>query len=518
MNRIPLTIIIRTFLLFVPIFAHAQKYSYKESADEMKDWEHEIYYMPSKKIILINYAGPHGAFSYKRDENNSKALAYDLNMNQLYEKPIAALDGKKYKGGAMLGGRLYMFYTDKKNDFYVCPFNDADAGSGTPGSLSFNGDDEEPYTNIYKAFSPDSSRYFFSLGKYTPKTGMSDFIGVILDKQANIVSKVSFSVDRMEGDVATLDFLLSNDGILYMIRGFVVSGGGKRKKSSDDPYNPIRYDLAIVDKEGLDAHLQIAGLPQGNLGAVSWKPDSKGFSFIGFLSRSEKMGFTTIVSGRYDRDLKKAVDIKESEIANSTFFKTVGNDENMTDILKEGVKVFAKFDMAYELPDHSKIIVLEGKGSRTMEHGSSSHPFWRTDYWSTWAYVFKLDANNDLQWFRYIMKNSLETVHLIYTGLVALKDNKDGVHIFFHAFEKELIPKKIETVVFDGGNNKSQLYAVYIDKDGKINKQPVIDNDNVDQFLSTVNPVVTNDMVIYTAYRFKAAGRSTFRVGMINIK
>ncbi len=506
MNKKYLKLSLVILVLFT-FCANAQKYKFAESETVVKDYLHEFFQVGPDKYIDVNYASPHGAFSLNRDDRNTIITAYDKTLKQVYSSPVAAFKGLRYVAGISSNSQLYLFFTDDHNNVSKFQLND---GNGTAQQLDKLFTVPGKFQFFESGYSSDSS-YCYLVCSNRNNTSENAFDGVIMDKQMKVITRFSVAANQSPKDISNIQYMLSNDGLFYIIAA--VKGN-----TTKEVYAPLQYNIMRFDKDGKPATMTLPDVPPGLLDNMAWQTTSNGLFFTGMLSRTEKAGFTTIVSGLFDVQQKKVINMKAAEISGQ--------------ISKTGIPVSFRLVASYILSDKSMYFVIEASSHSTYDNfsawtarggsgGTMSQYAGGTNYWSGLAYVIKLSPGKEIEWIQSVVKSQLEPSAIRYTGMITLKDNYDGIQLFFHDMRKnEQVEdnNKLKGVILQGRMKDIYLAAVHINKEGKTSKQFLLDNGDTDYHLSTVNYISTgNNKIIYTAYRYRNAGASSYKIATITI-
>ncbi len=494
-------------IYFTPFSGITQNYAVKESTTLVPDFLHAYFQIGSEHYLAINYSSPHGALSSKRDEWTTTATIYDKTLRQVSSGLVKELVGKKYETAIRFSQHIQLVYSDAQGTVYTCEFvGDKAAFAGTPKELFTVSNENEEFES---GFSEDSA-YVYLLCKSYEKKGKDEACnGVILDRQMNIVTKFSFTLEGLREYIANTACTLSDKGLLHVITAV-------RVKSSKADYRPLQYLVTEVGSDGKSGSVQLNDLPEGLMANLIWSPEAEGFSFTGLLAKTKKAGFTTIITGHYSNLQSRVSDIKEAEFSNAVFFQNA-SAKYLRELAKEGIPAEARLIGSFTSGDHAIILILEPSEIIFTSRGNFSY----TDTETGNIYIVRINAKKELDWVQTVPKKQQEPSNPVYTGTIAMSDGMDGVVIFYHDDERN---EKLE-----GGNKAAgallggdwrhlSLAAVHIGKEGNVSKKFIIDDYHADLLLAPARSFsIYNKELIYTAYNLKNLGKSTYRIGVIKI-
>jgi hypothetical protein len=500
-------------LLFIltanSFFAYSQKYTIKESETIYPDYFHNFFRLNTnpRQYVVVNFEGTHGAFGPKRAQINMVAI-YNDQLKLVSTNTVNGLDEKKYITGISSGNNLFIFSNDDRMNVYKCGLNpeNGSAHGSTEKLFSFT---EEYYKFFYGA-SPDSSYYYLVCMNHDRKSKDQKYDGVILDKQMNVFNKFSFVISDLREYIATTNFALSNKGILNVISAV-------RVKTNKSDYTPVDYILTHVDNKGSSYNKILSDIPAGFFGDITWQAKDDGLAFTGLLSKSKKDGFSEILCGSFDEQKQKIVDIKDISINKFSSLQNA-TQKFAKEIVKDGISNNADLDASYTLKDGSLIMILEeGNINQFIYDGT----FNNENSYSGNVYVVKINARKELEWLKIITKNQIEPEGKIFTGIATMKDDNDGIHIFFHDYSKNENAEsdsKPDRATIQGKFKNIDLASVYISKDGKVSKQFLLNGRESELHLTTTNFLSLTNEIIFTSYDRKNLGRSQYRIGLISLK
>ena len=517
LKRYTVAICLMAMFLF-PYFSSGQKYVVKQSDAVLDDYLHEIFPVPSGYLV-VNYASPHGAFSYKRKEKGF-VNGYNASLKQTFTTPFS-LEGKDYTAGFSVDGKIYIFAMGEDRNIYRMTL-DAAKGSAigaTEKMFSVPGEN----TKTFKGCSADSSLYYLLFRDHEKGEKTESLHGVVMDRQMNTITRLSATFEEQPDEIGKLECVLANDGTLSVVTP-------SKNKTSKGEYMPLKYSIKQFDKAGKPTTTLLYNLPEGLLTNTSWEANAAGLSFTGLLSPGKKAGYTSIVSGTFDNKQRKLVDIKKLEIAQTSFALQTA-EPYMKEITKEGIPKEAVLSADFTFEDQSRVLILEIREDEFHDHygsylasggawGPQSRFSSHMNYETGNVYVVKLNAHNEMQWLKCVRKKQIEPSVRNYTGIVALKDDKERVHIIFHdnRLNKEVLPRNPASTILEGGDlNGINIAAITVDKEGTIKKEFIAEDRGLEHFFSPNRSVVSNNKVVYSAYRQRNGGKSTYTLGSVVI-
>jgi len=521
MQMKPLRFLTFSFICFLPFLSQSQKYSLKEAEDVWDDYLHEQFFLPrTGQTLLFNYASPHGGFSYNRKTDNTTVIAYDTKMRKKYTVEVKELAGKKYETSIANNNSLFIFYTDKDGTVYKTEFDPSNGSTtGTQKVFSYKADRQE----FFKGVSPDSSHYFVSCKSSTGKSGSEDYTGVVMDRQMNTVAKFSTSSNAERRDIVATDQLVSNNGTMFILSTVEV-------KSERGSYYPFEQQIKQITADGNTTTSVLSNLPEGLFDNVSWSVDGNNIVFNGLLSKTKKGNYTSVVSGKFDVAAKKVTNVKEAELAQVSYIQT-STHSLVKDIVKEGIPTDVSLVSHFYNSDKSSYILLEENNSRNHSMGQyyatggalgSTSQFGATNYFNDNVYVIKLSPPGEVVWLKVVAKKQIQSEREVYSSVAVMKDSKNGLHFFFndHTKNTDAEPnKKVSTVHLNPKMNNTSLACAYITADGKMTKTILQNNEDAEHFFSPEGfSLVGNNKMLYTSYKARNMGKSTFRLGSLDVK
>ena len=417
-----------------------------------------------------------------------------------------------------------MFSVDGQGDVHKSELNLLDGNSieSADKIFSFSGE----HFSFKKGSSPDSSRYFLLCESHDTKDKNNSYAGVIMDKGMNVLNKFSFTAYEERDDVLSTEYLLSNSGTLVLIRSV-------KQKTNKKDFTPITYVAQQVGSNGKTSTYSLTGLPDGLLDHVAWQLKENDLYFAGLLAKKKKSDFTSIINGEFNLAERKLSNIKETEFAKVDYLQT-SSDKYINDVAKSGIPAEVSLLSTFYNKDGSSYLLYEVNNTRDFDaygpylaaggaFGTRSQFGSRTDYTTGNIFVAKLTATKQLEWLRIIGKNQIEPASNKYVGPVYLKDSEDRIHLIFHddVQNTQAEPqKKMNRAELEKPFRRAiSMASVQIDKSGNLKKQFIYDNQSTDYFLSPRDFVTKqNNQFIYTSYRYRNAGKSSYRLGTIMIK
>jgi hypothetical protein len=376
-----------------------------------------------------------------------------------------------------------------------------------------------------KGVSPDSNQYFLVCEYHNSKDKNESYAGVIMDKQMNVVSKFSFTMAEERDDVLSTEYKLLDNGVLLLISAL-------KQKSPKGTYTPVQYNIRQIEKEGKSQTSVLSGVPEGLFDNIIWKTVSNQLSFTGFLSKGKKADFTSMITGVFDLEQKKTSVVKETELNKIPFLQNA-TEPYLKEIAKGGIPTLTKVVTSFRNADQSSYLVLEENSSKFHDNygsymaaggafGTQSRFSSGTNYNSGNVFIIKLTQSNDIEWIKLIGKNQVQPLSDAYTSVAYIKDAKEGIHFFFNdqSGNEQAEPQKNNRMaILQSKLNNTSLASVYITKDGKVSKQFIQNNESTDHFFSPRDfSLAGSNQIIYTAYRYRNLGRSSYRIGAIMIK
>lgn len=490
----------------LPLLSLAQHFTVRESSTEYADFLHDFVYVSPSRYVCINYSGPHGAFSMKRDDKATVLNGYNATLKEIYSIPIKELGGKRYEGTVSFHDETSLFFSDNSK-LYKCA---VDVNNGTVVNAPVEvGPATAGDGNFMQGFSADSARSYAIYRSHESKSKDELYSGVIMDNQLNVVTRFSFTLEGLREYVATRTCVLSPEGTLHIIQAI-------RVKAPKDDYRPLQYLVTDVNVDGRSTTTMLSGLPEGLFAHAVWKENGNTLSFSGLLARSKKVGFQSVLSGEYRIADKKVTNLKEKELNSSSSLQNT-SEKSLKEIQKEGIPQEANLTARYSYPDGTTLLILEN----TQIIETFSRGFSYMDVRAGDLYVLRLKAGHELDWIKVIPKNQLEPMAYTFTGALPLEDQNGGIFLFFqdHQKNEDIEPGgKASQATLQGGWKNINLAVVHIDKSGGITKKFILDNSTTDFHLAPQQPYQVHDKtVIFTSYNQKTLGRSNFRVATIEV-
>jgi hypothetical protein len=461
-----------TLLLATLTGTFAQQYTIYQSTVDVKGPQHVLLPCSNGDYLTITYP-----FT---DDNDPVIVArFDHSLNQKYTTKIADLKKIHYQSNLYCNGRLALICNDKDGNVSRYDVDDkTGALSGSPVPL-FTFQARENDTKFYTGNAPGRNFHYFVTKQRIKKEKGAVLQGVILDQQYGKLAAFTFTTPEDNNDFNHVDFLQSDDGTLYMIYSVNV-------KITKDNYTPHTYKVVMVDTKGSTRAYPMNGIPQGDLGDISWSIDGIRLSFTGLLAHEKKKGYTTVFTGSLDFQKRKGA-FHQTELA-ALMAKTPDFLQHFKD---HGIPTSVELIRTLRLSDGSHIVVFEDHGQYTYQShyapmspsnpGFSSAPAslamgTMASYSITYEnrgnlFLIKTDANNTPQWANIVTKNQREADMAIAIGTAVTIDSKDNVHLFFQddKKDKEVDRKKPKEV--DGlKGKKNKLACVTVDPAGAMTK------------------------------------------------
>jgi len=496
------------FLFFCPLIFFAQSVSLQEAAQENEDWLHEFFQPVPGLNIAINFAGPHGAFTYNRNTGRSVITAFDAKLKQLYSTEIKGLSSKNYQGGLEVDKRLFIFYSGNGE----CWMDELDLSSGQLKGQQKKLFATENEPSFYaKGFSTDSNWCYAIFKCNSSKSKDENVQGVIMNRPMNIITPFSFQLPEMKSYINSSAYSLTNDGQLFVLNGV-------RVKPAKDDYRPLQYMVTAIDKKGRASITNISGgLPEGRIDNIVCSASANGFAMTGLLSTTEKTGFTNIFTGTFENDAKKIINAKETVLSTEPYWKKLPG-KRFQDGKPEGIPVNARLVNYFQDESGETTMLLQQMETIYTMNGNFSH----TDYFLGSIFVVRIKKTAELAWIQLIPLYQTETPSLNYSGCIAVQQNKKDLCVLYHDLEKNTsieegdMPALVPLDKYKTG--ATRLVAVSIKANGSKTTRVVTEKDDSEFHLAPQQPfAVYNDEIVYTSYQLKTAGRSNYRVGLLKI-
>ena len=208
--------------------------------------------------------------------------------------------------------------------------------------------------------------------------------------------------------------------------------------------------------------------------------------------------------------------LKETPFGDIPFFKSADRPYIRTRI-ESGIWKDFEFVKSYQEPDGGTLSLWEDRSIETVQRSSYTVTFHRAGT----ILVMKRDRNNQVQWFRMIVKAQEESDFDYFTSFVAMRDNDGGLTLLFHDNPSnaaaELGMQQTHGAIVSAILHQG-LAAVYIDREGKAKKDWVFHNSSRTTHLSPASSSsYYNGEVIYTAIRNRKLAREECQVGKLTL-
>lgn len=475
---------------------------------KLPDYVFEVFRPVPGTYVSFNYASAHGAFGYHRNYNKTFVTGYDKEMKEVYSHPVEELKGNTYLGAIEFNKRLQVFYADNKDISYFT-FDAVKGLAESKPSIVFTTTNKP--ISFYKGFSPDSNYCFAAFESSHQNKGALIIEGVIMDNKWNVLTKFSFSLEKIKSYVDNNSFVLSSDGILFVINKV-------RVKVGKDDYRPFQYILTEVNKEGKTVSTYLNDLPSGRLSNIVWSNGKKGPAFTGLLSKSEKEAFQYIVSGQFSSWSKKITDLKESALGTAPFWQQASG-EFLLLMKTRGISANAEMVKHFTLPDGTVIMVLQPSEVSNYLSGNRSY----TTTYKGSVYILKIKPDKELEWMQAFALSQNEYTYPIYSGILPIMQNGKDLFLFFHDHIQHTGAQpepnaKAKAVPLENSWSQTQLTSFHVNEKGHLNRIRVENYVPDKHRFAPVWPVATYEGEgIFTLYDHKNLGRSTYKLGLYKI-
>jgi hypothetical protein len=329
-----------------------------------------------------------------------------------------------------------------------------------------------------------------------------------MDKRLNVVTKFSYELGKVGGDIRKTDCILSPDGTLYIVNRI-------NAKSSKNDYRPKRYIITAVSRDGQTVSTPLTDLPEGLIDNLVWKAEKNILSFVGLLSRSEKENYTVILSGEFNSSQKKVSNLKQSMINDSPFWqnaagylqdcqKGIGTDKELVSSISgdNGSVTLVLLKTDYT-------VIFRGNYSTVRSNASD-------------AFVVKINRNGELDWLQFVSFGQVELSEPAYSGVIATSPNKKDLFLFFQDdSSNHNIPPggSYSTITFPNSWPKAaDLAVVHITESGVLSRKSADQAKDPHFHLAGHLPyLVVGNEITYTSFFYINAGGSKYRPGSIKI-
>ncbi|MBO9561796.1 MAG: hypothetical protein J7621_03445 [Niastella sp.] len=506
MRKLNTTLLLLVFLSFIPDLVSAQSITVKQS-EEAPDYEYEVFRPAPGSFIAINYGSTHGAFSYKRNYSKPTITGYDKNMKEVYTRRFEELEGNRYLGAIEFDKKLHIFCADDEKIFSL-PFDavKAQAAGKLTEVLTATNEPE----SFYKGFSPDSNYCFAAFACPHPRKSYQQFEGVIMDKNMKVITKFSFQLEKIKSYIDNTTFVLSPEGTLYVVNQI-------RVKPEKNDFRPFQYLLTEVNKEGKTVTTALNDLPTGRLSNIVWTNSKSGLAFTGLLSKTEKEAFQYLVAGEFSSWSKKITGLKELALANAPFWGQASG-EFLLLMKTRGISANVKMVKYFILPDGAKIMVLQPLESST--YFTSSNRAYTTTHAGS-VYILKIKKELELEWMQAIPLGQHEASYQIYCGVLPVLQNNKDLYIFFHDYIQNTGAQPAEAKEMGLGSSwpSIQLTSFHVNDKGALNRIKIASyTPDEHRFAPGWPNISAEGEAVITLYHHRNLGKSTYKLGLLNIK
>jgi hypothetical protein len=492
-----LLIYLLVFLSF-SISLNSQKYEVRDLPNIDK-LEHQFISGNANDYFDISYD-----YNKRQKVTETFITRYDRQLNITYAHSMGnMMQGSFYKGGLVASDRLVLFAsTDGQMKRYII---DVNSGKPTGPELAlyrYNAD----FTDLfYQGFSPDSSK-FFALSGVRTKKGM-DFHAAVFDRSLKLLYQFEISAGEKGDLVREPQFLLSNNGAFTLVYSL-------GKENRHEVYTAAVFQWVRVNEKGVPGPINTLPLQKNDMGHVILSLSGDTLKFSGLVSDDNKM-FRSNIAGTYHIPSRQMIQLIETPFSDIPFFKSADRSyirERMTGGIWKGFK----FVKQYPEPDGGTLSLWEDRDKEVVQRSSS---YSVAIHRAGTILVMKRDKNNQVQWFRMIVKAQEESDFDYFTSFVAMRDNDGGLTLLFHDNPSNAAAElgmqqthgAMVSVILHQG-----LAAVYIDKNGKAKKDWVLHNSSRTTHLSPGSSAsFYNGEVIYTAIRNRKLAREECQVGKL---
>ncbi len=451
-----------------------QKYKYEISEKGFENPIHRLFYNGTDRFLDIGQK----VFNTKK----LQATFGDSDLKNIKSFSFDFLDDKEFVNAYFRDNTLYLFATDKKQSLYLFHVNpESFALIGSPEKIfSF----EDNTTEYRYGYSSDSSYFSVLCRHFKKRSSPNQFDGLIYSNNFSEKVKFSFVVDAGNGWIADINFPVSQSGAAAVISQ--IKNAEKGKKNGEDIY----FDITTITKTGTVSQKKLDDPIKGEMQKISWGFDKDNLSFIGLAGESDKKGYRTIVSGKYDLGSPAIIVSTESALPESG--KSNGQSSSK-DIADNGIVTDTYLRKMITLHEGSTLLIYDQAGVRVTKTtnnptgGFSSPNYTNTTHYTSYSgktYVIKLSPGKRVEWFHAIQKQQLERIEL-YLGKASIFDDHEGLHILFHdhpANNEVLSEKKIKDAPLVNIKN-ARLATVYITKEGVASKSFIHANDEANSFM-----------------------------------
>lgn len=430
---------------------------------------------------------------------------FDRALNKTYSHSLGdLLQGAKFRGAMATGGQLVLFGRDEgeMKRFII----ETATGKAVDAGVSLYTLPTDVFDHFHSGFSPDGSK-FFAVSRMITRKG-TNFKVAVFDKGCRLLYQFSVSAGEKGDMLRELQFLLSDKAEFTLVYAL-----GKENKH--DVYTATAYEWIRVNEKGIVGESSALPLQQNDMGQVIFKLAGDTLRFTGMVSHNKKM-FTSNITGAFHIPTRKMVYLNETPFSEIPFFKSADRpyikDRSLGGIWK-GFELVKQ----YQEDDGGTLSLWESRSKEVVQRSSYSVVFHRTGS----VLVMKRSKDQQIQWFRMIVKAQEESDFDYFTSTVAMRDKDGGLTLFFHDNPSNAAPE-LGTQATHGSMlsaiQHQGLAAVYIDKSGNATKQWVLHNSSRTTHLSPLSSgsFYTGE-VIYKAIRNRKIGKEECQIGMLTI-
>lgn len=486
----------------------AQKATLKETQEIKPDFLHEIFKPTADFYTVLDYAGPHGAFSYNRNRDNTRYILYDKNLEIKYSAPIEGLKKKEYLGGLEKPGAIHIFFQEK-NEVFVTGL-DLSTGqlSGTPVSIYKREYPSAPNTKVekadydwfYKGYSVDSS-YAYAISSYPINQLDQKFDGAILDNLMKPVKHFSVNLEEFAYAFESIQIQQNSDGTLFIISSAYL------KKARESGYRPTVWVITEIDKNGKSSTNFLKDLPEGRIDHMAWQLTQEGLTFSGLRIKKAGEDYTSVVSGQYNSWKKQATNISEISIA-ETILGSSSSNKIFLNTKSDGlpysypIKSFCKNDGTH-------YIIMHEKGSSAGLLGKS-------------IIALSVTPGKKINWIKRVDALASTMMDAMPISGSAVLDNNNGLYLFYNNYEKVNSSSNDDNKKRDRNKKEDSPLVPFITNiksDGTLTTIIAGKYADTDHLFANIKPSkFSGEEFIFTSFRYKNGGKSTHKIGVISIK
>jgi hypothetical protein len=459
---------------------------------------YEFFQTRSDRYVWIDHSIHEIEFTGKIVQQEFTALVYDKNLQLLSTTELEKISGKEYQHGIVLDGRLILFAADKKT-FYKYELTEDWKQVKTEEELFSTLKPKKEYDVTTLGVSADSS-YLFIVMAHKNHNG-SSVEGVIMNREFKVVTKVNVMNMLPDVYVSGINYKLSNEGILNII----FQSKGKRYKDDD----PVKFYIVQVGTKKKDNAAKLLELGEGYIGNICWQAVGTNLSFVGFIGDKKVNYFAKYLTGNYDGKTSKLVDVKIQD----SVMAPANDTSNWGGVPKRAI-----LRKVYEFPDHSRYLFFEHNQVTTtitnQKYGWESYY-----YFSSNAYVAKVDGAGEMVWMRKIEKNQNSPIEESFMGSITSVDKAGNLYVVYH--DKKLAGDSNNVVVLNDHNLRKKNYCISVmrfEPDGKMTHQYVERPADTDFFLTTKHVAEGEPGRLLIPFMdLKMGGRSRIKPGLLSV-